>query len=429
MNSKLLLLLIALPLALTACGGADEPAAAPAAQAEAGHEEGKDEHGHGGAAAEEPEKGPHGGRLLEDGTFALELAIFEEDVPPEFRAWATWDGKPVPPDALKLTVSLQRLGGVTDRIEFMPQSDFLRGNAEVYEPHSFTVKVEVEAGGGSRHQWTYDSFEGRTSIPAATAKEAGIVIDTAGPRLIQDVLPLYGVIAPNAENVCEVAARYPGVIQRVTHSLGDVVKQGEVLAVVESDESLRSYDVTSPISGVVTMRHANPGEQTGSEPLFTVTNLSSVWAELSVFPRDLPRLKPGQRARVRAVDGGEPAEGEVVRVSPAGAGTNQALTVRVKMDNTQGHWTPGLYVNAEVLIGGSEVPVAIRQDAVQRFRDWQVAFENVGDVFEPRPLELGRSDGEWVEIRSGLKAGAHYVAANSFLVKADIEKSGASHDH
>lgn len=407
-----------LGFALAACGESASTTAPPAAVhgEHAGHEE------------QELARGPHGGRRLEDGGFALELAIFEDGVPPEFRAWATQDGRPLSPDSVALKVSLERLGGVTNLIGFAPHGEFLRGDAEIHEPHSFVVKIEAVARGAT-HRWSYESFEGRTRIPAATAAQAGVEIETAGPRVIQDVLPLYGVIAPNAENVREVAARFPGSIRSVSRSLGDAVRAGEVLAVVESNESLRSYPITAPIAGVVTMRHANPGEQTGEDALFTITNLSSVWAELSVFPRDLPRLRPGQKVRVRAVDGGEPAEGELVRVTPAGAGTTQALTVRVELDNAAGRWTPGLYVNGEVLIGGTEVPVAIRLDAVQRFRDWQVAFENLADTFEARPLELGRSDDEWVEVKSGLKAGARYVAANSFLVKADIEKSGAAHDH
>jgi cobalt-zinc-cadmium efflux system membrane fusion protein len=225
-----------------------------------------------------------------------------------------------------------------------------------------------------------------------------------------------------------VTARYPGVIRSVGKSIGDAVRQGDVLAQIESNESLRSYDITAPIAGVVTQRNANPGENSADQALFTITDLSRVVAELSVFPRDVSRIKTGQRARIRAVDGGRPVDGEVVRVS-AGAGANQALKVRIALGNADGRWTPGRYVTGEVMIATAEVPVAVRADAVQRLRDWNVAFENVGDVYEARPLQLGRSDGVWVEVTAGLASGARYVSQNSFLIKADIEKSGASHDH
>ena len=71
------------------------------------------------------------------------------------------------------------------------------------------------------------------------------------------------------------------------------------------------------------------------------------------------------------------------------------------------------------------VPLA----ALQTFRDWDVVFVRVGDTYEVRPVEVGKRDGEQVEILSGIKAGDQVVVEQSYLVKADIEKSGASHDH
>lgn len=280
-----------------------------------------------------------------------------------------------------------------------------------------------EHGAGDDHR------EGRVTIPAETAKEAGVVVEAAGPRTIEDLLPLYGVIAPDPEAVRAVSARFPGSIRTIARSPGETVKRGDVLATVESNESLQTYAVTAPIAGVVTARHANPGEMAGDGPLFVIADLSRVVADLAVFPRDIARVRPGQRARVRSVDGGVAHEGRVIFVSPAGAGANQALTVRVQLDNAGRHWTPGVYVNADLLVGGRAVPVAVRTDAVQRVRGVQVVFRNDGDTYEVQPVELGRSDGEWVEVTAGLAAGAAHVARNSFLIKADIEKSAASHEH
>ena len=88
-------------------------------------------------STDEPEKGPHGGRLLTDGDFALELTIFETGVPPQYRVWASWAGQAIPPSQVQLTIKLTRLGDVVDNINFTEQTDFLRGDKEVYEPHSF----------------------------------------------------------------------------------------------------------------------------------------------------------------------------------------------------------------------------------------------------------------------------------------------------
>ncbi|MGS0758189.1 efflux transporter periplasmic adaptor subunit, partial [Roseateles sp. GG27B] len=86
-------------------------------------------------------------------------------------------------------------------------------------------------------------------------------------------------------------------------------------------------------------------------------------------------------------------------------------------------------VSVDLSSGELAVPVAVAVGAVQSLRDWQVVFGRYGQQFEARPLELGRSDGRFVEVIKGLQAGERYAAKNSYLIKADIGKSGASHDH
>lgn len=402
-----------LGLTLAACGRPETPAA---------------ESEHGAAAAQEAPKGPHNGRLLADGDFVVELAIFEDGVPPEYRAWVTNKGKPVASDAVQLTVELSRLDGEKNLFRFAPQEDFLRSDGVVAEPHSFDASVQAQFQ-GKTHHWAYASYEGRVSIAAESAKTAGIRTDTAGPRLIRDVLPLYGTIATNPDAVRDVGARFSGVVKSVSKTVGDSVRAGEVLARVESNDSLQVYAVTTPISGVITARMTNPGQQAGDAPLFTVSDLAQVWAQLSVFPRDLARIRVGQEVRLTTVDGERTTKGAISRMAPAGGNTNQALTVWASFDASDGGWTPGLHVNAEVMVGGAQVPLAVKASGLQTFRDFAVVFARVGETYEVRMLDLGRSDGQYVEVLAGLKPGTEYVSENSYLIKADIEKSGASHDH
>ena len=86
-------------------------------------------------------------------------------------------------------------------------------------------------------------------------------------------------------------------------------------------------------------------------------------------------------------------------------------------------------ITGKVVVNERQVPLAVKNNALQRFRDFDVVFAKVGNTYEVRMLELGASDGEWTEVKSGLELGETYVTNNSFLVKADIEKAGASHDH
>jgi cobalt-zinc-cadmium efflux system membrane fusion protein len=97
--------------------------------------------------------------------------------------------------------------------------------------------------------------------------------------------------------------------------------------------------------------------------------------------------------------------------------------------NNEGRFRSGQFVRGHVTIAEHPVALAVHVSAIQRFRDFQVVFARYGDSYEVRMLELGRRDQDWVEVLAGLKPGTEYVSENSFLIKADIEKSGASHDH
>ena len=92
-------------------------------------------------------------------------------------------------------------------------------------------------------------------------------------------------------------------------------------------------------------------------------------------------------------------------------------------------WHAGLFVKAEITLSEATVPVAVKASALQTLFDFTVVFSQHGDLYQARPLELGRRSGAYVEVLKGLKAGERYVTENSFLIKADIGKSGASHDH
>jgi len=383
--------------------------------------------GHGTEAEPEPEKGPHRGRLLKDGDFTLELSIFETGVPPEFRVWVTEKDQPVKPDDVDLTVKLIRLGDRVDTIGFKPQDDFLRGDTVIYEPHSFVVSIEA-AYNGKTHHWQYDNFEGRTRISAEVAKAFGLETLIAGPVVLQETVTLYGRIMTNTERLRQVSARFDGVIQSVSPSIGDTVQKGQPLAKIESNESLKSYTIKAPISGVITQRDANPGEQTGGRQLFTITDTSSVWVDLSVFPADRVRVIAGAPVTITAATGGQPVDSTIARVNVQ-AEANQSVTARVVLDNTDGRFLPGTYVTAEVTVGNHPVPLAVKRTGLQAFRDFTVVYAQIGDEYEVRMLDLGRQDREWIEVLGGLDPGTRYVSENSYLVKADIEKSGASHDH
>lgn len=265
--------------------------------------------------------------------------------------------------------------------------------------------------------------EGQIKLSAEQVEKAGITLQLVAAGVIRETISLYGAVTANAERTREVSARFPGTLRNVSKQLGDGVRQGEALATVESNESLQAYAVTAPINGVVTARNANPGEQTGDKVLFTVSDLSTVWVELSLFPRDAAKVHVGQSVIIKSADNGVSGEGKVTYIAPLSSAANQTRSARVLLDNTDGRWSPGLYVNAEVVLGQVDVPAAVRTEALQDIGGAESVFVRTAEGFETRALKLGRRDSEHAEVLEGVEPGENYASTNSFILKAERGKS------
>ncbi len=406
------LLIVVLVFLLSACGGSK-----PAPLVE----------GQGAPAAGEFERGPHRGRMLRNGNFALEMTIFESNVPPQYRLYAYLNNEPLKPEDVDAVVEVARLDGEVNRFTFKPEADYLVASGTVREPHSFDVTVNATHG-GTPHQWAFESHEGRTTLPADVAKSAGVTVEVAGPALIRDTAQLVGSVALNTNRHAAIKARFPGIVRAVPVQQGQKVRRGQTLVVIEGNESMRRYSLTAPFDGVVLSRSTNVGDVAGDNTLIEMADLSEVWVEMQAIGKDAARLAAGQRVHVRAATGD--AEGDTVIDALLPLATRgQSVVARASLSNPDGRWRPGMTVSADVVISEREVPLAVEEMGLQRYRDLTVVFEQVGETYEVRMLELGARDGEHVEVLDGIKPGARYVTEQSFLIKADIEKSGASHDH
>ncbi len=418
MTLRPLMSALALALMLAACGGKDD------------HAEGV--HGHEGEAhgTEEAARGEHGGRLLSQDGFTVELAIAESDTPPTYQAWLYRDGKPLPATAGSVEVRLVRLGNVREHHVLVPQADgSLLAKSVVGEPHSFDVEVLAKVEGTSL-RWTYDSYEGRTSIGAKIADASGIRVAPVQAGTIADEHEVQGLLTPVEGRVANIAARFPGPIRRLTVNVGDRVQAGQTLATVESNLSLTTYAVTSPTSGVVLARNASVGSVAGEgATLFEVADLSTLWVDLHIFGADAQHIIPGVPVTVTRLSDGATAQTTLERVLPGTATASQSTVARASLENSDGLWRPGSAVKARITVEQQPAAMVVPLAALQTFRDWDVVFVRVGDTYEIRPVVLGKRDAQRVEVLSGLKAGDQVVVEQSYLVKADIEKSGASHDH
>jgi cobalt-zinc-cadmium efflux system membrane fusion protein len=291
------------------------------------------------------------------------------------------------------------------------------------------VKVRAVEDGRS-HQWAYAAYEGRTTLTPAAAQAAGVKTETAGPVAIPELVTLAGRVEITPEGQGEVRAWYPGRIMAMTAALGQQVRKGQVLARVESSHSLQTYSIPAPISGVVIAKNANVGDVANEQALYVVADPTRLQAEFFVYPRDAERVRAGQSVEVRNLAGDIRVVAPVQAILPTADPANQALTAQVRLPSGTGFaFRAGMGVEGDFQVATRQVPLAVRTKALQRFREFTVVFAKVGDAYEVRMLKFGRQTPEWTEVLEGLESGTQYVTDGAFLIRADIEKSGASHDH
>ena len=286
-----------------------------------------------------------------------------------------------------------------------------------------------EAHGEKPHDSGHASAGDSTRIDPVMAESFGVETEVAGPATLTKSVTVYGRVRVNPERAREIRARFDGQVHEVQARVGDLVREGQKLVSVESNESLNRYWLLAPISGVVTSRDINSGEQTNGRLLMTITDTSSVWVDLSVFPIDREGVVIGSRVSIAPALGGRSVEGVVSLLETFADPHDQTAVARVVLENPGNEIRPGTFVSAEVRVGEFEVPVAVKQTGLQTQDGTVVVYTRHGDLYHTRPLEIGRQVGEWAEVLDGLAPGVRYVTVNSHLIKADIEKSGAAHHH
>ncbi len=199
---------------------------------------------------------------------------------------------------------------------------------------------------------------------------------------------------------------------------------------VESNQSLTSYELKASLAGTVIDRQTTLGEYVSEQkPAFVIADLSTVWVDFSVYRRDLNRVSVGDQVLIDPADGGPPIEAKITYLAPIGSSDTQSALARATVQNPDRRLRPGLFITGRLTLSAKKVNVAVKSSALQTFENRTVIFVRNGDKFEARDVELGGRDPELVEIAFGLLEGDVYAAQNSFIVKAEMAKGSASHDH
>lgn len=197
-----------------------------------------------------------------------------------------------------------------------------------------------------------------------------------------------------------------------------------------SAAALNRFELRAPFDGTVVEKHLALGEAVKEDAsIFTVSDLRSVWAEFNVAPKDLATVRVGQRVSVSSTAFESKAEGTVSYVGALLGEQTRTAHARVTLTNPDGAWRPGLFVTVSVFGEGQELPLTVTADAVQTIDNQTMVFKAVAGGFEAVPVKLGRSDGRTVEVLGGLKAGEPVASKNTFVLKSELGKASAGHDH
>ncbi len=270
----------------------------------------------------------------------------------------------------------------------------------------------------------------RIRISDVKLAAAGVTLAEAAAATLTDTLAFNGILRANQEAVVQVTPRFPGVAKSIHRRIGDTVARDDLLAAIESNQSLTVYELKAPIAGTVIERQISLGEYASEQkPAFVVADLSTIWVDLSIYRQDLRRVRLNDEVLIDPDDGRGEIKGTISYVAPIGSSETQAALARVVLPNPDGRLRPGLFVTAKLILAARDVTVAVRKSAIQTLENRTIVFvREDGDKIEARPVELGDSDPKFVEIRAGLSVGERYVAENSYVVKAEMGKGDADHD-
>lgn len=190
--------------------------------------------------------------------------------------------------------------------------------------------------------------------------------------------------------------------------------------------AINRYEIRAPFDGMVVDKHIALGEAVKEDSsIFTISDLSTVWADIIVSAKDLNVVRVGEKVTIKATAFDSTASGTVSYVGALMGEQTRTAKARVTLANPQMAWRPGLFINVEVVANETEVPVAISTEAIQTINDKPTIFIRIPGGFIAQPVRIGLSDGTNTEIVVGLKPNTEYAVDGSFIIKAELSKSSA----
>ena len=211
--------------------------------------------------------------------------------------------------------------------------------------------------------------------------------------------------------------------------------QPDVARLEETGAIRPQAEIRAPIGGTVVERGVTLGETVNPEQshLFVVADLRQLWLLVEVPPAQAAALKAGQSVTLSDPATGRNAVAALDYVSPVASPGARTIRARAVVDNRSGSWRPGMFVTAKLPASAAVVrSVAVPAKAVQDIGGQPMVFVPVpgeANTFEAREVAVGPEVDGWTPVKSGLVDGEALVVRGGFLLKAELGKAMAGHDH
>lgn len=264
---------------------------------------------------------------------------------------------------------------------------------------------EIQIGQGAK---------GPVALSEKQAEALQLQLAKASQRPVADLLTLNGQIEllPNAQ--AYVGVRISGSVTLIDANLGDSVKPGQRLAVIQSrliGNPPPSVAVNAPIAGIIDARNVNLGQAV--EPntvLFHISNRDMLLVVAKVYEEDLRKIALEQEVNIHVLSYPKHLfHGKIVLIEPNLDVLTRTVNVQISVNNKENLLKPGMFVRANVLINKNKNALTVPNEALLEANGEQFVFVHSGAVYNRVEVSTGSSDDEYTQITSGLHPGDEVV--------------------
>lgn len=347
----------------------------------------------------------------------------------EGKVWKFFASQPIREGIFKPLALIRKSGEFLFKINVSgPQveDEFDLGKVTVYAnlkniPHAEESHSDNAISFLKEQQW-----QGAFNVKEAKLQKLSPVVKTQG-KVRAPVNATRTITAPISGKLTAPATGLP--------LLGSFISSGQKLAEVHDATSSQKIDILSPVSGVIASVYTKSGDTVESGwKVLEMIDLTKVWIEAEVYEPDIPRIKNSKEAIIQVPGSGKKIiSSSLVSMGAMMDQSSRTLPVIFEVPNSDGLFKVGASVSIEIKTGMAEEKIALpKSSLIDIDGKWVAYVQTGGESFEERTVTVGEKEGDWVEIRKGIKVGEYVVSEGAYTIRltsssSDIPAHGHAH--